>query len=89
MLMSIVHVLNVVTQTWQRLMRHHPGPTQMMSVQLCGCCSRLILHELFDSFCVFLIPVLCFADLDGLFSIRKGLLTPSFLLEDLAHDTFR
>ena len=89
MLMSIVHVLNVITQTWQRLMRHHPGPTQMMSVQLCGCCSRLILHELFDSFCVFLIPVLCFADLDGLFSIRKGLLTPSFLLEDLAHDTFR
>jgi hypothetical protein len=89
MLISIVHVLNVVTQTWQRLMSHHPRPTQMMSVQLCRCCSRLILHELFDPLCEFLIPVLCLADLDGLFSIRKGLLTPTLLLENLAHDTFR
>ena len=87
--MSIVHVLNVVTQTWQMLMCHQPGPTQMMAVLLCRSCARLILHEPFDSLRVFLVPVLCLADLDGLFSVRKGLLTPSLLLEDLAHNTFR
>ena len=87
--MSIVHVLNVVAQTWQRLMRYHPGPTQMMAVLLCRGCARLILHETFNPLRVILISVLCLADLDGLFSVRKHLLTPSLLLEDLAHNTFR
>ncbi len=84
-----MHVLNVVTQTWQRLMRHHPGPTQMMTVLLCRGCTWLILHELFDPLCEFLIPVLRLADLNGPFGIREGLLTPSLLLEDLAHNTSR